>query len=343
MKHKFTVLLILILVLSLYSTAQDNVNLASVVEGGTVITSEPLKDTIALHTILDGVSGTGGVVFTFGPEQKARILVELGGKSLNRIDEVVVTAKVPMWRDGQAFEIKVQTAEKAEGPFLDAGTLRLAYSGALGNVFEPRLAKYVLLELSTNSPVVENIIVEEVEIYGTAVEIAEPEPLRTMQQEKMKLFEHLGLVANWDLTDISIIDPAPHTILDGYANIEAKTSDILVRFNVDGRLESRANLAGSVTTPQNWERLFLPETVSVRCYYLHNEKAWLVGSQTVILDELNNLVELTLSLGANRSWPQGEYKIEFYVGENLPLSYYFSIEEARINADSTLDGAEQSE
>ena len=343
MNRRYLTVIIVTLFFSLFVSAEDKLNLASILEGGSVVVSEPTKDSVALQTILDGVTGTGGVVFTFGPSEKGSILIELGGNSLNKIDEVVFTAKVPIWTAGQAPEIKVKTAEKAEGPFVDAGSLKLTYSGALGSVFEPRVAKYVLLEFGTTSSQTENVIIEEVEIYGVPLDEPEPEPERVLAQSKINLFEHLGLEIKWELTGFAIVSPEPHEATEERIGIDVKTSDIKARFNVDGRLASRANLTGNITTPKNWEKLFLPETHYVRCYYLEEERAWLVGSQTLILNEMNNEVELTLSLGANRSWPNGDYRIEFYVGENPPLTYYFSIEEARVDVDTAVDGAGDTE
>lgn len=350
----FALILCLTVVITTSSIAENKINLASVIEGGRVLLSDPPKDELALYTIIDGVTGTGGLIFTvlpktngedgdFSSAKSGKVLVELGGNKLNKIDEVVITAKVPTWQSSEACQIKIWVAEKEEGPFFEVGHIRLPYSGVLGTVFEPQNAKYVFLEIISFSKSKENIIIEEVEIYGEPLLVQEPDIERVVTKENVNLFEHLGLQISWDLTDFKVVNPLPHSRRDSLPRIDVKSNDITIAFNVDGYLSGRANLAGVITTPKGWEKLFLPETVYVRCYFQEGEKEWLTGSKTLFLDELANSVELTLSLGKNRSWPHGKYRVELFVGNNIPISYYFAIEEAKLDVDPSVASSVGSE
>ncbi len=334
MKRSF--LIALILLLSINIVANEKLNLASIFEGGTVLFSDPPKDSLALNTIIDGVIGTGGLVFTVSPNSVGTILMELGGKSINKVEEVIITAKVPVWQSNQACEIKIWTAVKQEGPFLEVGSLYLAYSGVLGTVFEQQNAKYILLEVISHSKTPENIVIEEIEVNGVPFLEQDIEKERAVTIDKINLFDHLGMEVSWSITDFQVITPKPYLSVDGYAKIEVKTSDIKVAFNADGTLARSINLSGQLSIPKGWERLFLPETVYVRCYFQDKDKEWLIGSKTVFLNELTNKVELTLSLGKNRSWPQGKYRLELFVNDALPLSQYFWIEEEKENVDSSM-------
>lgn len=334
MKRSF--LLCLIFLLSITTLAEEPINLVSMLEGGKVLSSDPLKDELALNSIIDGVLGTGGLLFTVSKDKPSKIFLELGGNDLNKIEQVVLTVQVPQKPGGKPCEVKILTSTKEEGPFTEAGLIRLSYSGSLSTVFEAKEAKYVILEFICHSDTAENIVVEEAEIYGVPILEKTVEKERVVTKDKISLFEHLSMEITWDVTDFRIVSPRPYSIVDGYSKIDVKTSDISISFNVDGRLSGRSNIAGQLTTPEGWERLFLPETVYVRCYFQQDNREWLVGSKAVIFDDLSNQINLSLSLGKNRSWPRGKYRVELFVANEMPISQYFWIEEVKEHVDSAV-------
>ncbi len=341
MKRFYTILLIF--VLSFSTIAMDLINLAGVVNGGKVLVSDPPKEQVALGTIIDGVTGNGGLLLTISQAKAGRILLELGGNSLNTVEQAVLTVQVAEKNPNEACEVKISTATKPEGPFVEAGRLGLPHSGTRGTVFETQKAKYVLLEFISNSEELENVLVEEVELYGLPLEEQPEPPTRIATKDNLSLFNHLGLEISWAITDFRILTPKPIS-LEGYPKINPQTDDITIRFNVDGRLTGRINITGQLSIPSGWEKLFLPETVYVRCYYTQDDREWLVGGKTIIVNEIANEVDLTLSLGENYSWPLGKYRVEIFIGtDTLPLSSYFGIEEVKENADPTVVSPRRSE
>ncbi len=334
MKRSFITALILLL--SINILASEKLNLASIFTGGKVLFSDPAKDSLALNKLIDGVVGSGGLVVTVSPSSVGTIMLELGGKSVNKVEEVIITAKVPVWQSNEACEIKIWTAVKQEGPFMEASNLYLAYSGVLGTVFEQQNAKYILFEIISHSKNQENIVIEEVEVNGVPFLDHDLINERTVTEDKINLFDHLGMEVSWSITGFQVVTPKPYLTVDGYDKIDVQTSDITVTFNADGSLSRGINLSGEVSIPKGWEKLFLPETVYMRCYFQDKDKEWLVGSKTIFLNELTNKVELTLSLAKNRSWPQGKYRLELFVNEALPLSQYFWIEEEKKNVNSSV-------
>lgn len=336
MKRFYTILLIFVLSFSTF--AMDLINLAGVVNEGKVLVSDPPKEQAALDTIIDGVIGNGGLLLTISRAKAGRILLELGGNSLNTVEQAVLTVQVAEKEPSKACEVKISTATKPEGPFVEAGRLGLPYSGARGTVFETQKAKYVLFEFISNSEELENVLVEEVELYGLPLDEQPKPPKRVSTKDNISLFNHLGLEISWAISDFKILTPKPIS-LDSYPKISPQTDDVTIRFNVDGRLTGRINVTGQLSIPSGWEKLFLPETVYVRCYYTQDGREWLIGGKTVIVNEIANEVDLTLSLGENHSWPVGKYRVEIFIGtDTLPLSSYFSVEEVKENADSTVVG-----